>query len=421
MSIDTANGYGALIRQHPQFRVLWFGHTMLNLGEVLKALALAVLIYNRTGSPLLSAIAFVSGYLPQLLGSAVLLSLTDYLPPRTVLVGYELLRAGGAALLASNLLPVGGMLALALLFGFFDPVPAAMKSALLTDILDVGDRYLLGQSLFNITVGTVQITGFAVGGVLLGWLAPDDLLWLVAGLAVISAAVLGLGMSDWPPRAPAGRTRSPWAGVSATWARNRQLLGDRRIRRLIAALCVPPGWIVGGEAIMTPYAAEVGQARMAGTILAASALGMLVGDVLAGRLIPAPSRQQFALPLALLLGLPYLLFFTRPSEALAAVLAGLAAVGFGYNLCLQVPFLRSVPADQRGQAMGLSTAAIMSCQGGSAAFAGWLADVWRPSAAIGCVACLSLLCSLLLVRPVAQGVQPGEPDAVVPGNQESAG
>lgn len=408
MSVDTATGYGALIRQHPQFRVLWFGHTMLNLGEVLKTLALAVLIYSRTGSPLLSAIAFISGYLPQLMGSATLLSLTDRLAPRRVLVCYELLRAGGAALLASDWLPVGGMLGLALLFGFFDPVPAAMKSALLTDILGVGDRYLLGQSMFNITIGGVQITGFAVGGALLGWLSPSDLLWFVAGLAVISAAVLALGMTAWPARSPADRTWSPWAGIAATWTQNRQLLGVPRLRRLVAALCLPAGWIVGGEAIMTPYAAEVGSARMAGTILAASALGMLVGDVLAARLIPARWRQRFTLPLALLLGLPYLLFLTRPGEAPAAVLAGVAAVGFGYNLCLQVPFLHSVPAGQRGQAMGLSTAAMMSCQGISAAAAGWLAEVWRPSAAISCVAALSLVCSLLLVRPVARWSGPGD-------------
>lgn len=43
-------GYREVFRER-DFRVLWVAHALLNLGEVMKALALSALVYSRSGSP----------------------------------------------------------------------------------------------------------------------------------------------------------------------------------------------------------------------------------------------------------------------------------------------------------------------------------------------------------------------------------
>ena len=48
-----------------------------------------MLVYQRTSSPLLSALTFAIGYLPWLLGGPVLSALADRLPRHRVLIGTD--------------------------------------------------------------------------------------------------------------------------------------------------------------------------------------------------------------------------------------------------------------------------------------------------------------------------------------------
>ncbi|SOB88728.1 MFS transporter [Streptomyces sp. 1331.2] len=389
-------GYREVFRER-DFRVLWAAHALLNLGEVMKALALSALVYSRSGSPLLSGIAYVAGLLPQVVGSAALLSLADRLPPRLTMAGWDVARAVGAGVLALDVLPVPGVLALSMLYGLFDPVPAAMKSALLPEL--VGERrFVPAQSLMNVTVGAAQISGFAVGGALLALLGPVGTLWVVCGGALLSAAVLRLGLRLRPPRGADEAAITPARALSRTWSVNRALWADVRVRRLLLALCLPACWIVGAEALMISYADEIGRPRSVGALLTAAAVGMLVGDVLVGRFATRRQRNRWALPLSVLLGAPYLFFAARPDIAVAAGLAALASVGFGYSLCLQEPFVSAVPVGSRGQAFGLAASGLMSCQGVAAGLTGVVAELVRPSVGIAVAAAVCLVCTALLVR-----------------------
>ncbi|MGW4178642.1 MFS transporter [Streptomyces rubiginosohelvolus] len=396
-AVDTdPTGYREVFREK-DFRALWAGHALLNLGEAMKALALSALVFSQTGSPLLSGIAYVAGLLPQVLGSATLLSFADRLPPRATMACWDLARAAGAAVLAADLLPVAGVLALAMLYGLFDPVPASMKMALVPEVLGPG-RFVLGQSLMNAAIGATQIAGFAVGGGLLALLGPSGVLWAVCGSALLSAATLRLGLGVLPARRTDSASASPSAGLAVTWAVNRALLGDPQVRRLLLALCLPASWIVGAEALMISYVDEIGSPRGVGALLTAAAVGMLVGDVIIGRFTTQHRRDRWALWLAVMLGAPYLLFLMQPGIAVASVLAALASIGFGYSLCLQAPFVNAVPAESRGQAFGLAASGLMSCQGVAAGLTGLVAQMLRPSVGIAVAAAASLVCTVLLVR-----------------------
>ena len=51
----------------PEFRIVFAAHALSLLGVVVTEIALSVLVYDLTGSPLLSALAFAVGFLPYLI------------------------------------------------------------------------------------------------------------------------------------------------------------------------------------------------------------------------------------------------------------------------------------------------------------------------------------------------------------------
>ena len=111
---------------------------------------------------------------------------------------------------------------------------------------------------------------------------------------------------------------------------NRLLLGSSTLRPVYLALWVPNGLVVGCEALIVPYAG-----RAAGYLFAATAVGMLAGDVLMGRVVPPPLRDRLVEPARLLLAVPWLAFFLQPSIPLACALAAVASVGYCASLPLQ--------------------------------------------------------------------------------------
>src|ERR1700753_1427942 len=76
-----------------EFRALWLSVLLSSAGDRLALVALAVLVYQRTGSPLLAALAYSAGYLPWVIGGLFLADLADRRPRRTVMVGCDVARA----------------------------------------------------------------------------------------------------------------------------------------------------------------------------------------------------------------------------------------------------------------------------------------------------------------------------------------
>ena len=76
-----------------EFSALFAAHVISLLGDVIAAVALTVLVYERTGSPALAALTFSLAFLPYLFAGVLLSALVDRLPARGVLVGCDLLSA----------------------------------------------------------------------------------------------------------------------------------------------------------------------------------------------------------------------------------------------------------------------------------------------------------------------------------------
>ena len=85
-----------------EFRALWLSQILSAGGDRLALVALALLIYDRTRSPLLAAIAYAAGTLPYLIGALFLSGMADRFPRREVMVTCDVVRA---ALVAAMLVP----------------------------------------------------------------------------------------------------------------------------------------------------------------------------------------------------------------------------------------------------------------------------------------------------------------------------
>ncbi|MFE8931761.1 hypothetical protein [Streptomyces griseus] len=91
--------------------------------------------------------------------------------------------------------------------------------------------------------------------------------------------------------------------------------------------------------------------------------GMLVGDLLVGRLLRPPARERLVVPLAALAGLPLIGFAAEPGAGVSSGLLLLSGLGYAYSLGLQRPFLDALPQDSQGQAFGLLGSGSMTLQG----------------------------------------------------------
>ncbi|MER6176457.1 MFS transporter [Streptosporangium sp. NPDC001681] len=419
-----------------EFRVLFGSFTLLVAGDQVKMLALSALVYARTGSPGLSAAAYMLGFLPYAVGATFLLSLADRLRPRALMIAGELLRVVTCLLIAFAGLSVWAMLALVLVTGLFSPVFGAARMALLPDLLP-GDAFVLGRSVLTVTSAGAQIGGLAVGGGILAATGPSGALAVTAALSVLAAVVLRFGLPDFPARgaeaggraeadAPTGAEGGRPAGDGAVWdggspasptgeaerggvrteqARgrgavretlrvNRALLADTRIRGLLLAQWLPVAFVTGGEAMLVPYLGST-----AGYALAAASAGLAVGSFVVGRLVSPSGRERLAFPMAVASGLPLLVFAFQPGLGGAALLVLLATVAStAYELGLQRWFVEAVPEPVRGQAFGLASAGMMSGQALGAALVGVAAELTSPHMAIVLAGATVVCCSLALHR-----------------------
>ncbi|MFE0423208.1 MFS transporter [Streptomyces sp. NPDC058953] len=387
--------YRTLFRT-PEVTPFMLSFAVFAAGQMMGALAIGTLVYRATGSPLLTAVSMFGPQIAQLLGGAFLLSGADRLPPRAVLTGLGLAFTAGTGILAVPGLPVAALFAVVLLQGLVGSLGSGARAGLLAEILPK-DGYVLGRSVFNMLWGLMQVAGAATGGLLLTVLSPRECLLLAAALYLLSALVTRLGLTARPPRS-AGRP-----SVSATWRSNARLWSSRPRRLAYLNLWVPNGLVVGGNSLYVSYAPDA-----AGLLYAFGALGMLLGDLLVGRLLPPTLRPRLAIPLRLLLAAPYLFFFLQPGVALSAVVIGVSSVGFAAGLILQERLMAHTPDDLAGQALGLHATGMAALQGICALLAGTLAQFTSPATAMTLMAVASLAVTLALAAMGTGGQAPAQ-------------
>ncbi|GHE30783.1 MFS transporter [Streptomyces vinaceus] len=403
---EAAGGYRGVFRVR-EFRAVFAAHLLSVLGVVVAEIALTVLVFRTTGSPLMSALTFALGFLPYALGGTLLAGIADRHPARRVLVGCDLLCAACAAAMVRPGTPVAGLLALRCAMAFVAPLFQGTRNASLADVLGPGDAFVLGRSLMRMVAQSAQLIGFGLGGLLLTVLAPRAAVALTAAGFLCSALLLRFGTRSRPARAAraAATVRtSPPAGLRA-------VLGDRRLRALTLLFWLPPVFVIAPEALLVPYADGIGAGTAAlGVMMCALPVGTIAGELWAGSALGPRARSRLVAPLAAAGLLPLLAYAFRPGVPVVLAALLLAGLAHAYTLGLDQWYVDAVPDALRGRAMTLLSTGLMTLQGVGMALAGLAAEflpvhvVVAGAGVLGTAVVLGLLAALRSAGP--QGGRP---------------
>src|SRR6059058_5154630 len=132
-----------------EFRALYVAQALSVGGDQLARIAVAVLVFERSHSPFLTAASFAISYLPWVVGGPLLAGYADRLPRRSVMVVCDLVRALLVLAVAIPAIPLAGLLVLVALVSLMEPPFAAARAALLPDVVGEGDHYAQAATLAN--------------------------------------------------------------------------------------------------------------------------------------------------------------------------------------------------------------------------------------------------------------------------------
>lgn len=354
-----------------EFRSLYAAQIASLLGDQVAKVALAILVLNRSDSPLLAALAYAVGYLPWIVGGPILSPIADRRPRKAVMVNCDLARALAVGAMALPGVPLWLLFALLMGSSLLMPPFDAARAATLPDVLS-GDRYVVASALSSMTVQLAQAAGFVLGGAAVVWLRPRGALFADAASFALSAAFIAAGVKHRPAvRRDARPTlRSDIVDGATVVFRTPVLRSILLLAWLGATFSIVP------EGLAVTYARQLHRGALAtGVLTAAIPAGWVAGALVIGRLTGPATRLRIMRPLAALAFVPLVLTAMRPPVWGAVLLWMLTGVAMAYQIPANATFMTVVPADLRGRAFGLAQSGMQAFQGLSIAGAGALATV----------------------------------------------
>ena len=363
-------------------------------GDQLARVALTLLVFARTQSSLLAAVAFAASVIPTALGGVTLAGIADRLPRRTVMITCDLARAVLVAVMTLPGVPIWALVGLLFLVTLTSAPFTSARAALYPDIL-AGERYPVGTAITLTTLQVAQVIGFAAAGVVAGLFGVRTCL-LVDALTFICSAVI---IRIWVRARPAARESARQGG--ATLVSLRAGLGlafaDPALRFpmllawLVAVIDVPEG-------VSAPLAASLGGGAVAvGMILAAGALGSAAGAVSFSRLVDPARRLRWMSPLAVISCAVLSLFALQPPLPWALVILTLSGIFSCYLVAANAAFVIAAPAQLRSQAFGVAQAGMSLGQGLAMIAAGAAAELHTPATVIAVFGALGAVAALAAV------------------------
>ncbi len=392
-TIRSHGRYGDALRS-AEFRALLGAVSLSITGTSVTAVALTVLVYQRTSSPFLSALTFALGFLPYVLGGAFLSALVDRVAPRRLLVSCDL----GCAVLVTAMvwpgLPTPALLALLVAIGTVTGLSSGARGAVVRGVVpDIA--YVPARSLLRIAAQIAQIAGNAAGGALLVLFTSHEVILVNTLTFLGSATLMGFGLharSVLPGAIQPTLVRDSLAGLRAVFRLP-------VLRRWLLLGWVVPTFAVAPEALAAPYVeGRGGSVALVGWWLVAVPVGMIAGDLIGVRFLSLARQRRSVAGLAAATFVPFLAFVTHPPIFVALALLVLAGLCASYSLGLDQRVRDAAPRTLFARTMAVNTAGLLTLQGVGFAIAGAVAQVVGPSLAIAFAGGCGLV-TFALLRP----------------------
>src|SRR5690606_5732693 len=332
-----------------EFRGLWLAEALSIAGDQLAKVALAILVYQRTASPLWSAVVYAMTFLPALFGGLGLSQLADRFPRRTLLIWCILAQAALVGIMAVPGMPLPVLCALVFFVAMLSAPTNAAQNATAREAFDDDAEYLRSQDLRGITTNTMMLLGLAGGGLLVTAVGVPWALAIDAATFVLAAVIIHLTVR-WRPAA--GSPEDGWFAGARITASDPHL-------RVLFAMALLVGLTVVPEGLAAPIAAQMDEPDVAvGWLLAADPLGFVIGAFVFSHYASPATRLRLMGPLAVISSAALLGFAVQPPLVVALLLLAASGASGAYILTVAATVNSSVANNVRGSVMGLFRTAL---------------------------------------------------------------
>jgi MFS family permease len=404
------------------FRRMLASYTVNEFGDSFAIVALAVLVYDRTGDVAPTAALFLAGkFLPALVAPFLTARVDQHAVRRTLPLIYlaEAAVFAALALLAEGRFFLIPVLLLALVDGALAVTARGVTRGAIAQTLQPLKLLREGNALLNIGFAFAAVGGSALAGLVISEFGLDVALWIDA--ASFLAIALILAATHDLPR-PSGE-REPWlAHLRSGFAfarrhpRIRLLLGGQAVALVLFTLIIPIEVIYAKESLNTTSAGF-------GILLAAWGAGIVAGSlVYAGVRDHSPARLILLSTAAI--GIAYLGMAAAQTLFVACLLSILGGVGNGIQwVSVMTAIQEATPTEYQARIVGLLESSLAAMPGVGYLLGGALTAVWSPRTAYA-VAGVGTLLLVLAAVVVLRHMRLGRPrrrqaDHLAPGHLTS--
>lgn len=321
------NPYVSLVRTNRNFRLLYIGQTISQLGDWFNSVAVFALLLDLTGSATMVAWMMIVQFLPVAFVGPLAGVVVDRVDRRRLMIATDLLR--GCLILGLLLVRRGEQVWIAYIVmaltvaasAFFEPA----RTATIPNIT-AAEELLPANALASATWSAMLAVGASIGGLVTAAAGRDIAFTVNAASFFWSAAFIGRTRYDsTPPDAPRP------TGLAAVTGVTDLIEGLRYVRReshVAALMCVKAGWGLAGGVLLllTVFGQRVfplagGAAAGIGVLYGARGLGAGLGPIALRWILgqqPRTLRRTIG-PAFFTVGVFYIALAGAPTLTLAAL------------------------------------------------------------------------------------------------------
>jgi MFS family permease len=383
--------------RRPVFRRLAASYAVNELGDWMGIVALSVLVFDRTGSALATALLFIgTGFVPAIL-SPLLVARIEQPPPRFVLpVLYcgEAAAFGALALLATHF-SLAGVVVLAAVDGALALAGRALTRAVAAALLEPSGELRAGNALLNVAFTGGAAFGPGLAGLVVAGFGVQSALLLDA-VSFYAIAWILLTAGPLPQADPeAGRMRDR-VRAGLAYIRDRAVL--RRLLIAQGAAFVFFSAVIPIEVVYVKETLGAGDAGY-GLMLTSWGVGMLLGSLV----FAALRRASLALLLFLstaAVGASYLGLAAAPTLAAACLASVLGGTGNGVQWVSTISAVQELTApEMQARVMSVLESIGAAMPGVGFVLGGLIAAIVSPRATF-LVAGLGVLAIVAIATPI---------------------
>jgi predicted MFS family arabinose efflux permease len=364
----------------PAYRRLLAAYTLNELAYSIGSLALAVLVYDRTGSALSAAGYFLCAMFGPALVSPAVVARLDQRSSRPVLVCLYALEAVLFVFLAwvAGRFHLATVLALALLDGVVAVTARALARAATVRVTAAEGLLREANAVTNASFSVCYMVGPALGGAAVALGSTVAALLITGGVFMLIAVTLATAAGLPGPAAE----QAPTSGRLSSALRYAR--GERSVRALLGSLAAAALFLsipIPVEVVLAEHTLH-GGAGGYGALLSAWGAGAVLGSAVYARWRGLPARALIAFG-AFCMGAGCVVMAVAPSLAVAIAGSALGGVGNGTMFVASRTALQEAAAEPwLALVMGLTESIIQGVPGAGILLGGALASAAGPRAAL---------------------------------------